>query len=73
MNADCDPSQSFSFRILPDNGTFAEVLHFSSTDESSLWSKHELRDRGAIPPRNEMKNQLKQPDGDGCFDRKRVT
>ena len=56
MNADSDPSRSFSFRILPDNGTFAEVLHFSSTDESILWSKHDLRDRGEIIPRNEMKN-----------------
>jgi hypothetical protein len=56
MNADCDPSRSFSIRILPDNRTFAEVLHFSSTDESSLWSKHDLRDRDAILPRNKIKN-----------------
>ena len=73
MNADSDPSRSFSSGILPDNGTFAEVLHFSSMDESLLQSKHDLRDCGAILPRNEMNNQLEQPDGDGCFDRKRIT
>ena len=36
MNADSDPSRSFSSWILPDNGTFAEVFHFSSMDELLL-------------------------------------